>query len=163
MIFHESLFQSNSSLYLEVQKRNSVEGYTLSPPKTRAIAHKTRRYRRDTSMSQPFTILAKSVHERLERYPDNDTPSIQRHLHVESTDRPVAIRYLACHPHLGQVVCTIMFMTCYHEYTILNRLGSYVIQDHHSSCHDPTPHRPFIILHANIHQVLLDHNPFMLH
>lgn len=99
------------------------------------------------SVTQPFPNPAVGAHERFERYLGNDISSTQRHLRAKSTGRPVTIRYLACHPHSWQVVCTIMFMTYYHGYTALNRLISELYHPrHHPSCHGPTPRRPFIII-----------------
>ena len=63
------IFKPNSSPYLEVELiafnvLYSVEGYKLTPLETRDISHKTRRYRRDISMSQPFPNPAKMSYER---------------------------------------------------------------------------------------------------
>jgi hypothetical protein len=33
-------------------------------------------------------------------------PSTERHLRASFTNRPIAISYLACHPHMRHVVCT---------------------------------------------------------
>lgn len=55
----------------------------------------TRRYIRNTSSSQPFSNPTTNAHERSDRYPGNDISSNQWHIRVESTDKSVAISYLA--------------------------------------------------------------------
>ena len=66
----------NSSPYLEVELiafnvLYSAEGYKLTPLETRDITHKTCRYKRDTSMSQPFPNPAKMFDERFSLSPVN--------------------------------------------------------------------------------------------
>ena len=109
------IFEPNSSPYLEVELiafnvLYSVEGYKLTPLETRDISHKTRRYRRDISMSQPFPNLAKLSDERFGydahsmswTFPTNAIPL------ASFTDKMVAISYLAYHPHWQQVLCIVL-------------------------------------------------------
>ena len=70
-------------------------------------------------------------------------------------EKPVTVKYLSCHTHIWQVVCTSIFMSCYHRYMVLNRSNELHHSRPHPSCHGPTPRKPLI--HSYHFCEVLDH------